>query len=253
MSRLWKASLSGPGCHWRNSLWPWKSSFPRRRRSWLRIDREAFGDKLADVLVLPIVLPARPEKTTLRRVLEIATVKSNFSLDYRLDATGVVLTTPQRALYTTTYDIRDIVAKPVAKVSRQFSRNTVLEAEPIHGDQPADRAARVVQALDSALDEIAPKQGSTRAKPFLVLNGVRLVIQANAAQHAQITDLLQAFRRLGDVAVIMNTGLYEVDDKFYSRLKKAGHFHSLDELEKMEREYGTPSELLGMVSVVSQT
>src|SRR5262249_41365489 len=116
-----------------------------------------------------------------------------------------------KALVTTAYDIRDLVAKPsILGLSSRSFRDA----------DPAERAVRVIRAL-SALDRA--NETTTRAdrESIEVLGGTRLVIRASPARHAEIAALLQSLRVLGDVAVSAQAQLYEVDEAFYTRLKNA--------------------------------
>ncbi len=80
----------------------------------LRLDEEALGDKLAGVAATAMVLPPFPVKVSPRRVLQTIIAKCRTRLDYRLEPGTAILTTPQRALSTVVYDIRDLVEKPGA-------------------------------------------------------------------------------------------------------------------------------------------
>src|SRR5207248_332797 len=89
-----------------------ENHLPKEKKLSLRIDKDAFGKKSAEVAATPMRLPASPAKTSLRTVLGLAVKKIKTRADYRIGPREVVLTTPQRALYTTTYDIRDLIEKP---------------------------------------------------------------------------------------------------------------------------------------------
>jgi hypothetical protein len=213
-----------------------EKKLPRGKKVTLRIDREAFGTRLADVAAMPMVLPPAPPRTSLRRALEAVLAKSKTPLDYRLDAEGAVLTTPQRALYTTVYEIRDIVEKPAGLLlAGTVSRRLIAlgDKEPLSTTGPASRAALVVESLATALDPDSPTGLPADPDAIQVLNGDRLVIRANAARHAQMAEMLQAIRRLSDLAVIVNAKLYEVDRAFYTRLQNTKRL-SINELEELD-------------------
>jgi hypothetical protein len=210
-----------------------EKQLPKEKKVSLRIDGEAFGDKLAEIAATPIVLPAQRKTISLRRVLEVVVAKSKIKLDYRLDGKGVALTTPQRAQYTAVYDIRDIVAKPEAVISVGFGLHANRDLDHLRNTEPAQKAALVVHML-GVLDFGGEQGASADQEAIQILNGNRLVVHANAARHALIAEMLQALRRLGDVAVIMQARLYEVDDAFYTKLKNTKYQSAADlaELEK---------------------
>src|SRR5262245_21206263 len=85
---------------------------PNEKKLSLRIDKDAFGKKAAEVAATPMRLPASPARTSLRTVLGLALAKIKTRADYRIGTGEVAITTPERALYTATYDIRDLIEKP---------------------------------------------------------------------------------------------------------------------------------------------
>jgi len=211
-----------------------EKQLPKEKKLSLRIDGNAFGDKRTDVAATPMALPPQPKKIPLRRALEVAIARSRTKIDYALDATGVVMTTPKRACYTAGYDIRNLVAKPVmfSFVSPQIA---VWDKDQPRNPDPTQKAARLVEALGNALDQESDKPTPTDQEAIQVLNGTRLVIHASAARHARIAEMLWVFRRLGDMSVRVQTQLYEVDEAFYTRVKKARRL-SKDDLEELLRQ-----------------
>jgi hypothetical protein len=115
-----------------------------------------------------------------------------------------------KAPYMHVYDIRDLVAKPSA---------VGLSGPAFRKAEPAARAARIVQALSSELDR--GKSNAVVRESVKIVNGTQLVVHAAAKRHAEIAELLAAFRRLADLAVSVRTQLYEVDGAFYTKLKNA--------------------------------
>jgi len=205
---------------------------PQGRKIALRIDPTAFGDRQAEVAALAVALAEMPKKMSLRTALERALAKSKIKVDYRISATEVAITTPARARYTAGYDIRPLVEKP----------DSGLPGDPeIPTGNPAAKAAQIVQTLISFFGpgHVAPT-GSAR-ETILILNGTRLVIRASAAEHAQIEELLQALRRLGDLTVTVQARLYEVDDAYYTRLKNAKRIPP-EELERQALADNPPKD-----------
>jgi hypothetical protein len=190
---------------------------PEGKKVPLRIDREAFGDRAGDVAAAPVLLPAAPKKTTLRRALEAALAKLPVAADYALAASAVAITTPERALHTVVYDIRDLVME----TRRVLAPATATDGPRALGADPVRAAARVVQMIVSTLEVPRGKRAAPAPPAIEILNGTRLVIRTTPARHAEIADLLAALRRLADLAVVLKADLYEVDDAFYQKLRTA--------------------------------
>ena len=195
---------------------------PKDKKLSLRIDEDAFGKQSAEVAATPIRLPPST-KMSLRRVLGLTLAKIKTKADYRIGPREVILTTPQRALYTATYDIRDLIEKPRLLT---FARDQIAFRDnlPVHDAEPGEKAALVLRALLSATDT---------SETIEVLNGTRLVVRANAAQHAEIPAMLQAIRIHGDVLVAVKTRLYEVGAAFYTTVSKARRL-TQEELAEVE-------------------
>src|SRR5262249_33140859 len=166
----------------------------------------------------PMRLPASPAKTSLRTVLGLTLAKIKIKADYRIGPREVALTTPQRALYTATYDIRDLIERPRLLTFASWDRLTSRDSLPLRNAEPAEKAALVVETLLSAPDLRDREQTTAEPETIQVLNGTRLVIRANAARHAGIAEVLQVLRRLNDVRVAVKVRLYEVDTDFYNML-----------------------------------
>lgn len=204
---------------------------PQENRIALRLDRKALGATLDVVAATPLTLPPVPGKISLRRVLDLAVAKSPIPIAYRLGAGEVTLTTPERALCTVRYDIRDLVAQP-KPVPADFARFSFPYNAVLPPATPAPRAARLVQELISALDGPYGKANRVEALTMQILNGQQLVIRASAAEHAQIADVLSACRRISDVSVSVQAQLYEVEDAFYNKLLHCKPV-SVDEQERL--------------------
>jgi hypothetical protein len=127
----------------------------------------------------------------------------------------------QEALRTIEYDIRDLVQKPETVGFFGSRWNAFAERARGRNLEPAQKAALVVQAIYAHVGLSGAKPVSGGPESIEVVNGSRLVIRASAAKHAEIDSLLKAFRRLGDVTVIVRADLFEVDDVFYTKLKNA--------------------------------
>jgi hypothetical protein len=201
-----------------------EKQLPRFKKMALGIDPEAFGERRAEVAATPIRLPAFPRKVTLRQVMEVVATATKIQTDYRLETWEAVITTPQRALYTVSHDIRELLAKPDV-----WARDApaLAKAEPIV------KEGQFLEALFATVDA----HGSRLAKlggegeSIQLLNGSHLILRTNASRHVQVAEMLQVFRRLGDLAVFTSTRLFEVDAAFYKKLQSAKRV-SLEELER---------------------
>ena len=180
---------------------------PRKEKTKLRIDAEAFGDKAGEVAATPIRLPPFPKRMQLGTALRLAMSKIMINSDYRLGPSEFVITTPERALYTAVHEIRDILDK------WQYLRWEIGRKKPAE----TDKANQVVQMLLEATDPESWRPGPAGRNSLQVLNGTRLVVRAGANRQAEVDSFLDGLRRLADLAVIMNAQVVEVDRLFYAQ------------------------------------
>lgn len=138
------------------------------------------------------------------------------------------------AVYTVTYDVRDVLEKPEA-MQWYPNWNAFRDNERRRRGDSVQRAARLVRTIVSVIDFGRDKNMPPNRVPIEILNGNRLVVRANAATHAEVESLLNAFRRLGDIWVIANARLYEVDDAFYTKVKNAKRLSREDLDEEEDR------------------
>lgn len=215
---------------------------PKDTKISLRIDKDAFGDRYAEVTAQPMYAPVASPKGSLQIVLDSSFARSKTRIDCRLGENEVVFTTPERALFTAVYDLRGIVENPeVAGMSGPAFRNAdyFQKAALVAGASTTDfrkadlsqRAALVVAAIIEMTDPVGTKQAPGR-DAFQVLDGTRLVVRAGGSRHGGIMHTIQALRRMSDLAVISQVKLYDVDDAFYTKLKNAKHV-PLEELERI--------------------
>jgi hypothetical protein len=135
--------------------------------------------------------------------------------------------TDKREPHVVSYEVRDLLAKPETVNLVPFGGQALLpwnafqRRHHARNLQPSEQALRLVQSLFAVVDGLAGSNLPFEQANIQVVNGTRLVIRANADQHAEIAALLAAFRRLGDLAVVLSSKLYEVDDAFYKKLKNA--------------------------------
>src|SRR5262249_35090975 len=108
----------------------------------------------------------------------------------------------------------------------------VKDREPLQTHDFPQIAGKVVEAM-FGLAAQGGTQGTVVPATITVVNGTRLVIETNAAGHAEIAELLASLRRFSDVAVIVQARLHEVDDAFYQKLRKVQRIH----WEEVERQF----------------
>jgi hypothetical protein len=89
----------------------------------------------------------------------------------------------------------------------------------------------LAQQVSDALELQEQKLAAQERALVEIVNGTRLVVRANAPGQETVTQLLQALRRLADLAVFVDTRLYEVDAAFYKKLKSVKRV-PLEELEQ---------------------
>jgi len=188
---------------------------PKEKKIALRIDKDAFGDRAAEVSATTVALAPLPKKTRLRRILELALAKTKVKSDYGIGSGEVAITTPQRSLYTGSYDVRDVLAKPEFPWPGDHGwKNIKKSAQPGKHESP-QRLARLVQFLVWSADVISDARSHEAVE---VVNGTRLLIRANPAKHGLIANSLATLRRVADVAVVVGVRLYEVDQASYKRI-----------------------------------
>jgi hypothetical protein len=188
-----------------------EARLPAGKKIALRIDEKAFGKefrRVADARV-KIGPPFKaPLGTFLNRALGHVgrDLKALDGLDFAIQPTGVEITRPQFAAHRVVYDVRDIVPHlPALRANlKQFAESSGTEFDPVAG--PGLLPAFLLCLVDLRSWETVH-----------LLNRTRLVVVASPSRHEDIASLLNALRRLLDVAVVINARLYEVDRAFYAR------------------------------------
>ncbi len=85
---------------------------PKGKNLTLRIDQEAFGKNYATLAEGPVrFLSFPPKHMRLGTMLHLVGAKAGFPVDFLIEPNGIVFTTPDRALFSLTYDVRDILDK----------------------------------------------------------------------------------------------------------------------------------------------
>jgi hypothetical protein len=187
-----------------NFLTALEGKLPDGKKCLFQIDREAFGKDFPQVDGATVDLPVMKNALlaiVLRRALAQVPVPE---IDFGIRPGGVVITSPQRAAYPRTYDVRLLLPR-VPSLLHYFGQQ--VPAEVYQDIKPADGAALLPRLLMNAVD-------LRQWESVEVLNGARLVVVAGFSQQEEIATLLEALRRLDDVTVVMNARLYEVDRAF---------------------------------------
>jgi hypothetical protein len=108
------------------------------------------------------------------------------------------------------------------KVQRSYDISDFVEHGRRRGLTPTQKAASVVQNIVSSLGLVSKEGTSFENATIQVINGTRLIVQADLDTQEQIASLLGALRRMGlDTIVQLRAQLFEVDDAFYTKLKNA--------------------------------
>jgi hypothetical protein len=113
---------------------------------------------------------------------------------------------PHGDLYSVTYDVRDLVdfnARPVSAANRGKK----------NGPRDIDELATMIVQVVTG-----PWGGTRNNSTIDEINGTHLEIHTTHRRHQEIADLLEALRRLDDLAVMLESQLYEVDRDFYEQV-----------------------------------
>lgn len=169
----------------------------------IQIDEDAFGGRLFELVLTRVKLPAFPKRmpgfTAVR--LALGQLLHDLPVDYRCMPTHFALTSPERAAYRKTYDVSDLIkSKPFlpADAGRSFGWGESGSKHP---------AAFFVESISP---------GILRG-PIQIINDASILIHSNDSGHAEIANTIDSYRRLADMAVILNARLLEVDGDFHAR------------------------------------
>jgi hypothetical protein len=102
-------------------------------------------------------------------------------------------------LFTVTYDVSNLIRRPEGKT----------------GYDSVEDLIREVQRLINPASWHGAKEGASTLRE---VNGTRLEVRTSAAQHAEVKQVLAVLRRVMDVAVVVEVGLYEVERGFYDKV-----------------------------------
>ncbi|MBI3824094.1 MAG: hypothetical protein HY289_15610 [Planctomycetes bacterium] len=194
----------------------------------VRLDRDAFGKDADKILNEKVVLPPVPARMVANTALRLTlsqTLSYKFQIEFTAGPDELVITTRDRSLFTATYEIGDLLkhARELheslpkdGKIPGAFFLNGPdrpdydLKADPA---RPDEWIVRQLIALtdDGRADWDSRKLPST----IRVVNQTRLIVHTTPSVHEEITLALDTFRRLLDIAVVMNAKLYALDAAEY--------------------------------------
>lgn len=208
-----------------------EKQLPEGTKVSLRIDTQAFGNDSAKVTDAAIRLP-KLQNVSLFTAVRLAVGQVKVPTDYRFGDGELWITTPVRAMYTAIHEIGDLVDNPGFDPTLLGSPLKPLEPPAQRKASRAENTAALVRLLVAV---VAPESWQPTADPRGTIQVVntQLVIHANAENHAQVADLLDALRRLSDVGVTVRARLYEVDRELYMKVKNSKRL-TRAELEKLE-------------------
>jgi hypothetical protein len=189
------------------SLTALEAKLPAGKKISFQIDEGAFGKQLPQVAGATVKIRGQNNVSPAAVLrLAVSQVSKVEEVDYGIRPDGVVITRPRLAADSRTYDVTCVVNE----IPRQLPYVKNYLADVFQNLDPTDDAGLLVRLV---LNEVDLRPWET----IDVLNGVKLVVLASPTRHEEIADLLQALRRLADLAVVMNARLYEVDRAFFAK------------------------------------
>jgi hypothetical protein len=205
----------------------------REKKFTVKLDREAFGKDADKILNELVELPPVPTKMVANTALRLALSQTPHHHDYEIEFSAgpdeLVITTRDRSLYAETYDISNILKhtrylhETLAQLAKMhengngvryggpFSSGLDLKTDP---DKADEWIVRQIVALSS---DRAGWRNAKLPSTIQVLNGKKLAIHTSPSEHDAISSTLDAFRRLADLAVVMNARIYEIDRATYDK------------------------------------
>ena len=199
----------------------------------IRLDHQAFDKDADSILKKEIVLPPAPLRMTANTALRLALSQAapDRELEFTAGRAELVITTRDRSLFTATYEIRDLLQHtrylhnsiPADQLGilpvfflHSFEEPAFpgydLKADP---SKPAEWIVRQLVAFTNV--DRAGWRNRTPASTIRVVNGTKLVVHTAPSVHAEIGSVLNTFRRLADLAVVMDAKLFAVDRADYDK------------------------------------
>ena len=180
-----------------------EAKLPKDAKLTLCVDAEAFGKDAAKIQATRIK-PSRAVGISLQTILRQAMAKAG-DLEYGIQPDGVVVTTPQRAVVTMGYDVREIV-----EFLPRLPRDSVVVPDTGPSRKPLAGSAGLMEMITDVMN-LQPWEA------IRIVNDSRLIVDMCPRRHEEVGELLEALRRLADTSVYMNARLYEVDRAFFTK------------------------------------
>jgi hypothetical protein len=188
----------------------------------IRLDRVAFGKEADKILQAKITIPPVPTRMTVHTALRLALAQvapDGFDIEFTAAHGELVITTRERAFYSATYDIRDLLPHTeylhhtIKETVSQQPKDYLPSAYADFDDKadPKKPAQWIVRQLLRDDDKRAGWHNRKRASTIEIRNGTTLVINTVPSVHESILGTLYSFRRLIDVAVVMEAKVYALD------------------------------------------
>ncbi len=207
----------------------------------IHFEREAFGKDVDRILSEEIALPEFPARMNAFIALRLALAQTHAGkhlIEFTARPGTLVITTRDRALFTVTYEIGDLL-KHTSYLDETIRNGKLLGGvffllgpNPTDPEVRADPAKPEEWIVQHVMACGSPDRSRWRdGKPpstLQVVNGTKLIVHTAPSVHEEISQLLAMMRRLFDVAVVMSAKVYELDHKEYASQFAASFVASKD-------------------------
>jgi hypothetical protein len=185
-----------------------ETKLPKEAKLSLRIDDKAFGKELPRVAGAMVRLPPFPRKMALATALRLALSKvpAEIEIEYTIEPTGVIITSPKRSARWHDYQVADVV-KEMPLLLPDVKKYFGDVYQNVRGQDGPELLVRLL------MNEVELRPWES----IQIRNGVRLSVFASFSRQQEIANRIDALRRLADVAVVINARLYEVDRAFFTK------------------------------------
>jgi hypothetical protein len=178
---------------------------PKAAKLTLSLDNEGLGKDLTKVADAKVAVTDKLNNASLRMILH-RLLKTVPGVDYAVRPGAVVITRTRLAAHRASYFVTDVIDHLPALLPL-MRKGAGSELKGVKADDGEGLLARIVSNAIDLQD----------FESLEVENGARLVVTALPRHHAEIESLLEALRRMADVAVVINARLYEIDRTVYAK------------------------------------
>jgi hypothetical protein len=208
-----------------------------------RLDRDAFGKETAGVAGSMVSLPSEPKRLSMRAALQACLAKVKPPVDYGLATGEVIITLPKQARYRTGYSLEKL---PNPELLHTAGVGGTLIPDLIFSEHTeSTRAAE--QAMRGLSWWLSPQLWRPIVEDpdaIQLTNGTLLEVNAVPAAHSEIYRFFRALHRVADVAAQLQVRVYEVNDEFYTKLRKQKRVPA-EGLEKQAANGSNKDDALG--------